>query len=156
MGVTLSLLRLGESPKNVGAEFRPEGVESKEVSGLPSEEMEVSEQPSEGVLGEGSEWKEHAVALGLLEGAWNRKYSKVSPELGGGRSPKNAECICGWSWKDSEMFLERKTGCPLTVTHPSPSPLVGISLSVQPHHLFPPQLPGHQAQCTNEMMGCLP
>ena len=55
---------LGESPKNVGAEFGLEGVESEEVSGLPSEEAEVLEQPSEGVLGEGSEWKEHAVALG--------------------------------------------------------------------------------------------
>ena len=57
-GVALSLLRLGESPKNVGAEFGSEGAE------LPSEEVEVSEQPSEGVLGKGSEWKEHVVALG--------------------------------------------------------------------------------------------
>ena len=64
MGVTLSLLWLRESPKSVGAEFRSEGVESKEVSGLPSEEAEVLEQPSEGVSGEGLEWKEHAVALG--------------------------------------------------------------------------------------------
>ena len=64
MGVALSPLWLGESPKNVGVEFGLEGVESEEVSGLPSEEAEVLEQPSEGVLGEGSEWKEHAVALG--------------------------------------------------------------------------------------------
>ena len=64
MGVTLSLLRLGESLKNVRVESRSEGVESKEVSGLPSEEAEVLEQPSEGVSGEGSEWKEHAVVLG--------------------------------------------------------------------------------------------
>ena len=64
MGVALSPLWLGESPKNVGAELGSEGVESEEVSGLPSEEAEVLEQPSEGVLGEGSEWKEHAVALG--------------------------------------------------------------------------------------------
>ena len=63
-GVTLSLLQLGESPKNVGVEFRSEGAESEEVSKLPSEEVEVSEQPSEGVSGEGLEWKEHVVALG--------------------------------------------------------------------------------------------
>ena len=63
MGITLSLLQLGESLKNVGAESISEGVESKEVSKLPLEEAEVSEQPSEGVLGEGLEWKECAVAL---------------------------------------------------------------------------------------------
>ena len=34
-------------------------MESEEVSELPLEEAEVSEQPLEGVLGEGSEWKEH-------------------------------------------------------------------------------------------------
>ena len=39
-------------------------MESEEVSGLPLEEVEVSEQPSEGMSGEGSEWKEHTVALG--------------------------------------------------------------------------------------------
>ena len=38
-------------------------MESKEVSKLPSEEVEVSEQPLEGVLGEGLEWKERVVAL---------------------------------------------------------------------------------------------
>ena len=54
-GATLSPLRLGESPKNVGAGFKPEGAESEEVSELPLEEVEVSEQPSEGVLDEGSE-----------------------------------------------------------------------------------------------------
>ena len=64
VGATLSLLQLGESPKNIGAEFGLEGVESKEVSKLPLEEAEVSEWPSEGVLGEGSEWKERAVVLG--------------------------------------------------------------------------------------------
>ena len=62
-GVTLSPLWLGESLKNVRAEFGLEGVESEEVSGLPSEEAEVSEQPSEEVLGEGLGWKEHMVAL---------------------------------------------------------------------------------------------
>ena len=65
-GVALSLLWLGESPKNIGAEFRSEGVESKEVSGLPSEEAEVSEQLLEGVSGKGLEWKEHVVALGTV------------------------------------------------------------------------------------------
>ena len=64
MGVALSLLWLRESPKNVRVELGSEGAESKEVSGLPLEEAEVSEQPLEGVLGEGLEWKEHAVALG--------------------------------------------------------------------------------------------
>ena len=64
MGVTLSLLRLRESPRNVGAEFGSEGAESEEVSRLPSEEVEVSEQPSEGVLGEGLGWKECVVVLG--------------------------------------------------------------------------------------------
>ena len=63
-GVALSPLQLGESPNNIGAEFGSESVESKEVSGLPSGEVEVSEQPLEGVSGEGSEWKECMVALG--------------------------------------------------------------------------------------------
>ena len=66
-GVALSLLQLRESPKNVRVEFRSEGAESKEVSGLPSEEVEVLEQPLEGVSGKGSEWKEHAVVLGTVE-----------------------------------------------------------------------------------------
>ena len=64
MGVTLSLLQLGKSPKNVRAEFGSEGAESEGVSGFPSEEAEVLEQPLERVSGEGSEWKERAVALG--------------------------------------------------------------------------------------------
>ena len=63
-GVALSLLQLRESLKNVGADFGSEGAEAKEVSKLPSEDVEVSEQPSEGVLGKGLEWKEHAVVLG--------------------------------------------------------------------------------------------
>ena len=41
-----------------------EGAESKEVSKLPLEEAEVLEQPLEGALGEGLEWKERAVVLG--------------------------------------------------------------------------------------------
>ena len=64
MGVALTPLWLRESPKNVGAEFKSEGVESGEVSGLLSEEAEVSEQPLEVVSGERLEWKECAVALG--------------------------------------------------------------------------------------------
>ena len=39
-------------------------MESKEVSELPLEEVEVLEQPLEGVSGEGSEWKECVVVLG--------------------------------------------------------------------------------------------
>ena len=38
-------------------------MESEEVSELPSEEAEVSEQSSEGVLDEGLEWRERAVVL---------------------------------------------------------------------------------------------
>ena len=45
-------------------EFGSEGMESEEVSKLPSEEVEVSEQSLEGVLAEGLEWREHAVVLG--------------------------------------------------------------------------------------------
>ena len=66
VGATLSLLQLGESLRNVGAEFRLEGMESKEVSKLPLEEVEVSEQSLEGVLDEGSEWRERAVVLGTV------------------------------------------------------------------------------------------
>ena len=43
MGATLSPLQLGESLRNIGAEFGSEGTESEEVSELPSEEVEVSE-----------------------------------------------------------------------------------------------------------------
>ena len=63
-GVALSPLWLRESPKNIRVELGLEGAESEEVSRLPLEEVEVSEQPLEGVSGKGSEWKEHAVALG--------------------------------------------------------------------------------------------
>ena len=66
VGLTLTLLQLGESPKNVRAEFGSEGVESKEVSRLLSEEAEVSEKPLEGVLGERLEWKECVVTLGTV------------------------------------------------------------------------------------------
>ena len=45
-------------------EFRLEGMESEEVSKLPSEEVEGSEQSSEGVSDKGLEWREHAVVLG--------------------------------------------------------------------------------------------
>ena len=40
-------------------------LEDAEVSKLPLEDAEVSEQPSEGVSDEASEWKEHAVVLGV-------------------------------------------------------------------------------------------
>ena len=55
VGATLSPLRLREFLKNVRLDFGLEGVEFKEVSGLPLEEAEVSEQPSEGMSGKGSE-----------------------------------------------------------------------------------------------------
>ena len=64
MGAALSPLRLREFPKNIGADFGLESADSEEVSGLPSEEAEVSEWPPEGMSVEGSEWKEHAGALG--------------------------------------------------------------------------------------------
>ena len=41
-------------------------MESEEVSELPSEEVEVSEQSSEGVSDEGSEWRERTVVLGTV------------------------------------------------------------------------------------------
>ena len=63
MGAALSLLQLGESPRNVRAEFRLEGTESEEVSELPLEEVEVSEQSSEGMLDEGLEQRECTVVL---------------------------------------------------------------------------------------------
>ena len=53
-GAALSLLQLGESLRNVRAEFGSEGAESEEVSELPLE----------GVLDEGSEWREWVVVLG--------------------------------------------------------------------------------------------
>ena len=56
MGAALSPLRLGESPRNVRAEFGSEGMESEEVS----------EQSSEGVLDKGLEWRERAVVLGIV------------------------------------------------------------------------------------------
>ena len=64
MGVALSPLWLRESPKRIGPEFGSESVESEEVSRLPLEEVKVSEQCSEGVSDEGSEWRERAVVLG--------------------------------------------------------------------------------------------
>ena len=45
-------------------EFGSEGMESEEVSKLPSEEVEVLEQSSEGVSDKGSEWRERTVVLG--------------------------------------------------------------------------------------------
>ena len=63
-GVTLSPLWLGGFLKNVGQDFGLEGAESEEVSRPPSEEVELSEQPSEGMSGKGLEWKECVVALG--------------------------------------------------------------------------------------------
>ena len=66
MGATLSLLQLQGYLENVRAEFGLEGVDLGEVSKLPLEEADVLEQPSEGVLGEASGWKEHAIVLGTV------------------------------------------------------------------------------------------
>ena len=46
-------------------EFGLEGVELEEVSKLPSEEAEVSEQPLEEVSGEVLGWRGHVVVLGI-------------------------------------------------------------------------------------------
>ena len=64
MGAALSPLQLREYPENIGAEFGSEGAELEEVSKLPLEEVEVSEQPLEGVSGKGLEWEEHMAVLG--------------------------------------------------------------------------------------------
>ena len=66
MGATLSLLQLQGYLENVRAEFRLEGADLGEVSKLPLEEADVLEQPSEGVLGEASGWKECAIVLGTV------------------------------------------------------------------------------------------
>ena len=63
VGAAPSPLQPQEYPKNIRAEFRLEGVELEEVSELPSEEVEVLEQPLEEVLGEVLGWKEHVVVL---------------------------------------------------------------------------------------------
>ena len=121
VGATLSPLWLREFPKNVGVDFGSEGADSKEVSGLPSEEAEVLEQPSEGMLVEGSEWKECAGALGTagwgseLEGlrdvfgAENRSSPDITPLL--------ACCVLeAWEtreWKATKQICCGAPGCAL-------------------------------------------
>ena len=46
-------------------EFGSEGVDSEEISDLPLEEVEVSEQALEEILGEVLGWKEHMVVSGV-------------------------------------------------------------------------------------------
>ena len=60
----LSPLQLWEYLENVGAELRSEGPELEEVTELPLEDVEVLEQPLEGVSGKALGWKEHVVVLG--------------------------------------------------------------------------------------------
>ena len=64
MGATPSPPQSQEYSENIGAEFGSEGAELKEVSKLPLEEVEVSELPSEKVLGEALGWKE---CMAMLE-----------------------------------------------------------------------------------------
>ena len=64
MGAALSPLQLWKYLKNIGAEFRSEGAESEEISELPLEEVEDSEQPLEGVSGEVLGQKEQVVVSG--------------------------------------------------------------------------------------------
>ena len=59
-----SPLQLQECLENIRAEFGSEGAELEEVSGLPLEEAEVSEQPLEEILDEVLEGEEHVVVLG--------------------------------------------------------------------------------------------
>ena len=99
MWIALSPLQLRESLKNIRVESRLEGAESEEVSKLPFEEAEVSEQPLEGASGEGSEWKEHVLVLkglgigSILKCLWNWEVVRVQTmpkvsEVGVGRIPK--------------------------------------------------------------------
>ena len=60
-----SPLQPWEYLENIVAEFRLEGAELEEVSKLPSEEVEVLEQPFEEVLGEVLRWKECVVVMGI-------------------------------------------------------------------------------------------
>ena len=64
VGATLSQLQLWEYPENVRAESRLEGAELEEVSELPSEEVEVLEQPLKGGSDEVLGWTECMVVLG--------------------------------------------------------------------------------------------
>ena len=65
-------------------------MESEEVSELPSEEVEVSEQPLEGVSGEGLEWKEHVVVLGTA--GRGSEYEVLQSVSGTGRRSGSKEC----------------------------------------------------------------
>ena len=71
-------------------EFGSEGAESKEVSKLPSEEVEVSEWPSEGVSGEGSEWEERVVVLGTA--GRSSEWEVLQSVSGTGRQSESEEC----------------------------------------------------------------
>ena len=96
MGVALSPLRLRESPKNIRLEFGLEGVESKEVSGLPLEEVELLEQALEGVVGRGVGMEGVCGSVGdCWKGLGIGSTLKCLPnlELGGGRSPKNVKGV---------------------------------------------------------------
>ena len=64
-GAAPSPLQTWEYLENVGVELGLEGVESEEVSELPLEEVEDSEQPFEEVSGEALGWKEHMVVMGI-------------------------------------------------------------------------------------------
>ena len=65
VGAALSLLQPWEYLENVRVEFRLDGVESEEISKVPSEEVEVSEQASEEISGKVLGWKECMVMLGI-------------------------------------------------------------------------------------------
>ena len=52
-GVALTPLRLGESLKSIGAEFRSEGAETEGVSGLPLEEAKGLRAAIRGGVGRG-------------------------------------------------------------------------------------------------------
>ena len=63
-GFAYQIYNIQEYLENIRSEFRSEGVELEEVSELPSEEVEVLEQPSEEILSEVLRWEEHVAMLG--------------------------------------------------------------------------------------------
>ena len=105
MGATLSPLQLGESPRNVRAEFGSEGTESKEVSELPLEEAEVLEQSSEGVSDKGSEWRERAVVLGTAgRGSESEVLQSVSRTRRWSESEECQRCLRSELEKLQDVF----------------------------------------------------
>ena len=124
VGAALSLLWLGESPRNIRAEFRSEGTDSEEVSKLPLEEVEVSKQSLEGVSDKGSEWRECAVVLGTVGrgSEWEVLWS-VSGTQRRSESKECQRCLRSELEKLRDVFgVENRSSpdtCVLTLRHRS-------------------------------------